>query len=304
MSGVSADWIAVDWGTSNLRVWAMDAAGAVLDEGASDKGMGALTAEGFEPALLDLVGDWLDADRVTPVICCGMVGARQGWAEAAYVAVPCPPPDAGAATKVAARDPRIVVRILPGLKQTTPPDVMRGEETQIAGFLRAEPTFDGVLCLPGTHTKWVHISAGEIVSFRSFMTGEIFALLAERSVLRFGLEGDGFDDAAFDKALPEAMSDPQMLAAQLFGLRAGALVSDLAVPVARARLSGLLIGAELAGARPYWLGREVAVVGDGALAGLYCRGLAAQGVPARTLDVAGLTLAGLTAAFGAAEAGI
>jgi len=176
-----ADWIAVDWGTSNLRVWAMRASGPVADA-RSDQGMGTLEPEAFEPALLDLIEPWLGAAPM-PVIACGMVGAKQGWAEAPYAAVPCPPVSLATVTPNV-QDRRLVVHILPGLSQASPADVMRGEETQIAGYLADVPEFDGILCMPGTHTKWVQVSAGEVVSFRTFMTGEMFALLSTGSVLR------------------------------------------------------------------------------------------------------------------------
>ena len=170
-----ADWIAVDWGTSRLRAWAMRD-GVPVADAASDKGMGVLDRTGFEAALRELIEPWLGSD-VMMVVACGMVGSRQGWAEAAYAAVPCAP-SSGRATRANTRDPRLSVHILPGLKQNDPADVMRGEETQIAGHLARAPGFDGVICLPGTHTKWAQISAGEVVSFRTFMTGEMFALLS------------------------------------------------------------------------------------------------------------------------------
>jgi 2-dehydro-3-deoxygalactonokinase len=292
----STEWIAVDWGTSNLRVWIIGADGHPFATETSDQGMGTLQNDGFEAALLDLIEPYLVAERAMPVVCCGMVGSRQGWAEAAYLSVPSRPPNGQAATSVSAKDPRIAVSILPGIKQITPPDVMRGEETQIAGFLQGNPDFDGVICLPGTHTKWVHISAQEIVSFQTFMTGEMFALLSKQSVLRHSVGSDGFDQSAFDAAVADAMDRPQLLASKLFGLRAGSLVADLDPLTARSRLSGLLIGAELAGARPYWLGQNVAIIGDSAVAEPYRLGLAAQGVNASTFDVADLTLRGLSAA--------
>ncbi|OZA06724.1 MAG: 2-keto-3-deoxy-galactonokinase, partial [Rhodobacterales bacterium 17-64-5] len=242
-------WIAVDWGTSNLRAWAMDARGQVLAEAASEDGMGKLAKAEFEPALLRLIGGWL-GEGPMPIIACGMVGSRQGWCEAPYRSVPCPPLDPLAQVAVPTTDPRLAMRIAPGLRQTTPADVMRGEETQIAGALSLIPDYDGVLCLPGTHSKWAQISAGEVVSFQTFMTGEMFALLSETSVLRHGMEGDGWDDAAFDSAVGDALSRPERLAARLFALRAEGLIADLAPAAARARLSGLLIGAELAAARP------------------------------------------------------
>ena len=292
-----AAWIAVDWGTSNLRVWALDAGGQAFAAHESDQGMGVLDRDGFEAALLTLIAPYLTTDRTLPVLCCGMVGSRQGWAEAAYLTTPCAPPDGQAATRVPAKDPRISVLILPGIKQISPPDVMRGEETQIAGYLATNPDFDGVLCLPGTHTKWVHISLGEIISFQTIMTGEMFALLSKQSVLRHGISDGEFDQSRFDEGISDALARPQSIAAQLFGVRAGALVADLQPPEARARLSGLLIGAELSGARPYWLGQHVAIIGDGGLSKLYRTALAAQGVDATAVNVTDTTLRGLKAAY-------
>jgi 2-dehydro-3-deoxygalactonokinase len=299
------DWIAADWGTSNLRVWAMSATDAVLARAESDEGMGRLDRAGFEPALIRLIGGWLpQGDGRVPVLACGMVGSRQGWVEAAYRAVPCAPSEAGAMAVPEVRDGRIAVRIVPGLKQAKPADVMRGEETQIAGFLAGEPDFDGVLCLPGTHCKWVHVSAGEVVGFQTFLTGEVFALLAGQSVLRHSVGTEGWDDAAFAEAVGEALSRPERVMTRLFGLRAEALLAGLEPGVARARLSGLLIGAELAGARAYWLGRAVAIIGSDKVGRAYAAALAEQGVTARRLPVEAMTLAGLGAARAALREGV
>lgn len=283
-------WIAVDWGTSNLRAWAMGPDG-VLAEASSDEGMGKLSRDGFEPALLRLIGPWL-AGR-PPVVACGMVGSRQGWCEAPYRTVPCTPLDPGALVLAPVTDARLKVSIAPGLKQLSPADVMRGEETQIAGALRLMPGYDGVLCLPGTHSKWVHISAGEVVSFQTFMTGEMFALLSEASVLRHGMQGGGWDEAAFDAAVSDALSKPEKLGARLFSLRAEGLVAGLTPHAARARLSGLLIGTELAAAKPYWLGQRVTLIGAENLSAAYARALSSQGVVAERLSATDCTLAGL-----------
>lgn len=296
----AADWIAVDWGSSNLRAWAMDASDGVVAEGAAPTGAVALAQDAFEPALLAVVGDWLAPGRRTDVIVCGMAGARGGWAEAPYARVPTSPGPASFAHAPTA-DPRLAVRILPGLSQDAPPDVMRGEETQIAGFLAREPGFEGVVCLPGTHTKWVHASAGEAVSFASYMTGEIFALLAERSVLRKTVGGSGWSEADFLEAVEDGMGRPERVAARLFGLRAEALLRGLEPERARARLSGLLIGAELAGARAYWLGRDVVLIGADALAEAYRAALAPAGVAARRADATEMTRAGLAAARAALQ---
>ncbi|QYK41697.1 MAG: 2-dehydro-3-deoxygalactonokinase [Paracoccaceae bacterium] len=298
-AGTGPEWLAVDWGTSHLRVWAMQGS-TVLDEAASADGMGGLAPDGFEPALLRLVAPWL-GDGPVDVRLCGMAGSRQGWHEAPYRAVPCAPLDPDALVAVPVRDARLRVTLVPGLMQAAPPDVMRGEETQIAGALSLLPGFDGVFCLPGTHNKWAHVSAAEVVSFQTVMTGELFALLSGQSVLRHSLGGAGDatadqTDAAFDAALADAMAHPGRVTARLFGLRAEALLSGLDPAVARARLSGLLIGLDLAASRPWWLGQPVVILGDDRLAALYARALAAQGNAPRRLPVRQATLAGLAAA--------
>lgn len=289
---IRPDWIAVDWGTTNLRAWAM-APDRILAEAASDEGMGRLGAGEFEEALLRLIGPWLGAQPVR-VIACGMVGSRQGWHEAPYRSVPCTPVDPQGLVSVPTRDRRLRVSIAPGLKQTAPADVMRGEETQIAGALALTPNFDGVLCLPGTHSKWVHVSAGEVVSFQTYMTGELFALLSEQSVLRHGMQGSGWDEVAFDAALSDSLSRPERIGARLFSLRAEGLIAGLSAAEARSRLSGLLIGVEIAAAKPYWLGQSVAIIGAEKLSHHYARALAAQGVSARLLPGAECTLSGLS----------
>ncbi len=287
---MSPDWIAVDWGTSNLRAWAMGPAG-VLAHLSSDDGMGKLSRDDYEPALLRLISPWLTVP--VPVIACGMVGSRQGWCEAPYRTVPCTPVAAADLVTVPTLDARLHVQIAPGLRQMQPADVMRGEETQIAGALALNPGFDGVFCLPGTHSKWVHVSAGEVVSFQTYMTGELFALLSTQSVLRHGMGGDGWDDVAFDAGVSDALSRPEKIAARLFSLRAEGLIAGLSPVSAKSRLSGLLIGVELAAARPYWLGQPVAIVGAEGLARAYARALAAQGVKANLIPATDCTIAGL-----------
>ena len=288
------NWIAVDWGTSNLRAWAMGDNGPWA-EATSDEGMGKLKPEQFEAALLRLITPWLTA-RQTPVLACGMVGARQGWKEAVYRQTPCSPIDVAGILQVATTDPRISFHIAPGLSQDRPADVMRGEETQVAGVLALRPGFDGVICHPGTHSKWVQVSAGEVISFQTYMTGELFALLSTPSVLRHGM-AEGWDDAAFDGGLSDALSRPDRIAARLFSLRAEFLLHGLTPARARARLSGLLIGIELAGAKPYWLGQKVILVGAPALAASYTRALKSQGLTPETLDATACTLAGLSSLY-------
>ncbi len=294
------DWIAVDWGTTHLRVWLMTDAGEVLDRRDSDRGMGTLAREEFAPTLTDLLSDVPNAhDR--PVIICGMAGAQQGWIEAPYVATPCPPP--GFKQAIAVPDPAWNAHILPGVKQMAPADVMRGEETQIAGVLLDNPDFEGVLCLPGTHNKWVRIRAGQITGFRTVMTGELFALIGAHSVLRHSVGTADWDAPAFEAALDEALRDATALTANLFSLRAEGLLHGLSAAAARARLSALLIGAELAATREYWQNEPVTILGEGGVARAYLSALTKLGGSARCVDAEALTLAGLKSAYRQLERG-
>ncbi|WP_128253386.1 2-dehydro-3-deoxygalactonokinase [Falsirhodobacter deserti] len=281
-------WIAADWGTSNLRVWRMDGDRATAER-SSDRGMGVLAPDGFEPALLDLVGDWLEGP--VRVVVCGMAGARQGWAEAAYRPAPCAPLGLPV-VRPPLRDPRLDVAILPGLSQMAPHDVMRGEETQIAGVLAADPAFEGTVCLPGTHSKWAMVSGGKVAAFRSLMTGEMFALLSGQSVLRHSMAGKGLDLDAFDEALAEALAAPDAIPARFFALRAEALLADLSPERGRGRLSGLLIGAELAAMCHWWQGRPVTLVGADDVTAIYARAMP----DARVISGREAVLAGLSAA--------
>lgn len=291
-----AEWIAVDWGTSNVRAFAIARDGRVVARASSERGMARLAPDDFEPALLDLIGAWLPAARRTLVVACGMVGARQGWIEVPYAETPCAPSAVLRARAPATGDLRLDVRIIAGVMQRDPPDVMRGEETQIAGALQMTPGFEGVVCLPGTHTKWALLRAGRIERFATCMTGELFALLSTRSVLRFSVAADGWDEPAFHDALRAAFDHPAQLAGALFAIRAGSLVAGLAPPAANARLSGLLIGAELAATRALWSDRAITIVDNGRQAALYREALRSLGGAPTTLSAEDATLAGLRAA--------
>lgn len=293
---VEPDWIAVDWGTSNLRAWAMVEDSAVAQVSAP-VGMGNLSREEFEPALLKTIGPWLDPKLTTFIVACGMVGARQGWQEVPYVSVPSPPLVPAEMGKIAAKDHRIKLTIIHGLSQQAPADVMRGEETQIAGLLALEPGFEGLACLPGTHSKWVRIQDGRIHHFRTFMTGELFALLSTQSVLRHSVTTDAVEDGtAFEAAVAQVAASPADLGALLFSIRASGLVGQADAAASKARLSGLLIGQEVEATRREWQDRDVVLIGAGPLCDSYAKAFSVRGGTARLVDAQACTLAGLVAA--------
>lgn len=288
-------WIAVDWGTSRLRAWAMGPDDRPLDARASEAGMARLDRGAFAPTLAGLLDGWLDPDQPRDVLICGMAGSRQGWCEAPYRTVPTVLTGLAEHLVTVADPPAgAVVRIVPGLRQLSPPDVIRGEETQLAGLLSLDPGFDGVVCLPGTHSKWVELTGGRVARFTTVMTGELFDLLAHRSILRHSVDDARWDAPAFAAAVAETLAAPAEVPARLFSVRAGALVGEQPPAVAIARLSGLLIGQELAavlatGGPP----RPIALVGASRLTEKYATALSQLDRPVTRYDGDRLVTTGL-----------
>lgn len=278
---------AVDWGTSNLRVWLLDEAGNVVGERKSGEGMSSAGGKGFAVILEEHLAA-LAAPEGLPAIVCGMAGARQGWVEAGYLDVPARIADfAQAATE--AHGARRPVRILPGLAQrgAEHPDVMRGEETQLAGAQLADGAH--FVCMPGTHSKWVAVEDGVVIGFRTAMTGELFNLLASHSILRHSL-GEAPDAGApkapaFQTALQQALANPERLTSALFAIRAGGLLGNVPPEDAAATLCGLLIGAEIAGAKSAAPAMHVVtLVASGGMAKRYAAALGTAGLLVNLVD--------------------
>ena len=259
---MSERWIAIDWGTSRLRIWVMQ--GEQVDEHInSADGMLRLQPEDFQPILLGKLAPWLEAKKPLTIVASGMIGARLGWCETPYIETPCAA--IPKTIQVDNTDPRLRLYIVRGISQRQPANIMRGEETEIAGLLTLQPDFDGLVILPGTHCKWVHVTAGEVQKFTTFMTGELYGLLSQQSVLSTNL--GGWSDEVFCQAVAASFSEPQALTAKLFSIRAAGLLERTSHGMAR--LSGLLIGAELAAMHNEWNGKSLALIGADHLTNLY-----------------------------------
>ena len=296
IEGVS--WVAVDWGTSNLRIWVMSEGSQVIAQNTSNQGMASLSsAAEFEQVLFECLQPLLANGEILPVICCGMVGAKQGWQDAGYSIVPHNPLQYQTPIPVPTKHCQLWVWVLPGLCQLQPADVMRGEETQIAGVLCQQKDFSGVLCLPGTHSKWALSEAGQVMSFSTFLTGELFALLSQQSVLRHSAMNDDWNDDAFIQGVHDALNNPAQFTNELFSVRARDILGSGAIEFGKARLSGLLIGIELAGTRELWQGRKVMLLGDKMLQSLYKLAMDQMKIDVVLVNATEMTLAGLTAAY-------
>ncbi|WP_062203253.1 2-dehydro-3-deoxygalactonokinase [Aureimonas sp. AU12] len=271
MSAIPA-YAAADWGTTSFRAWACSADGTVLGERRGPDGLTSATERGFETVLEGHLAA-LGLPDGAPAMMCGMVGSRTGWIEAAYLDTPIGL-DGLAAQATRVPGTRRPVFILPGLAQrsATEPDVMRGEETQLLGVV-ADGYRTGFVCMPGTHSKWVRLEDGSIDAFSSFMTGELFQHLRTASILRQAVEGaEGVDPAlpAFAEAVRDVLAEPALLTSRLFQIRAGWLLAGRSSDEQLARLSGTLIGMEIAGAKArYGDLTGAALLASGPIAQLY-----------------------------------
>lgn len=291
----------MDWGTSNLRAWGISASGAVVGSTTSDKGMGKLSPAEFPAALSEALAHLdVPADPIDVVIC-GMAGARQGWLEAPYLDAPT---DLGAlgrgAVRPAMSGSQLSVSILPGVCQREGgEDVMRGEETQLLGLASVLPGYAGLVCMPGTHSKWARLEGTQIKGFSTAMTGEMFELLKTHSVLRHSLNGplDGAQrDTGFQSGARDGLDDPAGLLGQLFRVRASTLLSGRSPDWCAGYLSGLLIGTEIAAHRNRIGTDPIPLIGSAALCALYAQVLAMAGATGRVVDSTEVVLAGLKAA--------
>jgi 2-dehydro-3-deoxygalactonokinase len=276
--------VAIDWGTSAARAYALDAQGVVRKERSLPLGILRIADGNFMEALLALCGD--DLPQRVPLLACGMIGSRQGWVEAPYRECP-----AGFAAIAAGLTPvpNASLLIVPGLlcrDADGVPDVMRGEETQIFGTLAECATGRHVVVLPGTHSKWAIVGADGIERFATFMTGEMYAVLREHSILgRLASDGNVADPGALARGVRMSLRHGAALSHDLFSARTLALTGALASAGVADYLSGLLLGAEIAAARQ-WIAKHaldavaVTLVGDAALCERYQRALKIAGMDA------------------------
>jgi 2-dehydro-3-deoxygalactonokinase len=265
--------LAVDWGTSSLRIYRLDADGKILDVRHSPNGILSVNDEMFSRALENEAGDWISADE-GPILMSGMIGSRQGWKEAAYVSCPAGISEiASALTEVTWNTnhawiaPGLRCRHLSGVH-----DVMRGEEVQILGIVDDLGDGEHRVCLPGTHSKWVTVRDKNIVSFTTHMTGEVFAVLREHSILgrtmnpNSTMASDQFSETAFLSGVSRS-SDRDGLLHHLFGVRAQVLSDELGENESASYLSGILIGHELRSSTTD--SREIHLLGSTELTKLY-----------------------------------
>ena len=260
-------WIAVDWGTSSFRAYLVQN-NQVIDNIISKDGMKFIKQIDFETIFIKLIEKWLIKGQLIQVLASGMLGARQGWFEAPYEIAPCNLKNIKFISPIV-NDQRFTLKIFSGISQINEPDVMRGEETQVAGFFYDNPSFKGSICLPGTHSKWIKVDNSYIEKFKTFMTGELFEVISKYTVLKHSILSEDIDKNEFVKSVEIIIKNPENIGSVLFQLRADDLINSQGNIIYQSRLSGYLLGLELLGGAEFWENKNIVLIGNKVLVELY-----------------------------------
>ncbi|MES2256573.1 MAG: 2-dehydro-3-deoxygalactonokinase [Pseudomonadota bacterium] len=289
--------IGIDWGTSNNRAFRIDIRGNLLESRSGELGLAAIRDRNFDAALGSLIGDWRkDTPRDIPVLMSGMIGSRNGWAEAAYCECPFGV-DALSRTIISVPGRGGAAYIVGGgstMDDQHQRDVMRGEEVQILGL--EDMAGLRLVIAPGTHSKWAVLENGEIKEFRTYMTGEIFSLLRDHSILGWLMPDrsqDVRDKKAYLQGVEDAAADPDLLHG-LFNVRTRGLFQPDETAGLVSYLSGLLIGSEIHGAVRRFPAKLITIIAWPQLADLYNLALSRLGMMDVSIaDVGAVTARGL-----------
>ncbi|MDB4261067.1 2-dehydro-3-deoxygalactonokinase [Porticoccaceae bacterium] len=306
-------FIAGDWGTTHLRLYlCQHNSSQALNIVATQMGPGVSQVQGdFEQIFFDLAGQWFEDHGPMPVILSGMVGSNIGWHAAPYIDCP-----ASAEQIVAGRTGfqarGIDFSIISGLRTTNPlgtPDLMRGEELQLLGWMGAaagpanKSTSAELIVLPGTHNKWALVRGGKIETFVTALTGELYSLLQNHSVLIANGESADFSDDIFLQGVKVAttLESGQLLQA-LFATRSRQILGELSESYASSYLSGLLIGSDVVGSVALMekqMGRisSVELIGESALSRCYQLALESVDIKAELRDATQISISGYQAVY-------
>jgi 2-dehydro-3-deoxygalactonokinase len=240
---LSSGFIALDWGTSSFRAYLMNGDGTIQETIAAPHGILAVKDSAFDETLESHIGHW---DKALPIMASGMITSRQGWVELPYVA--CPANLKSIAAAVHPHTSKLGRRLffVPGISTRNAqgiPDVIRGEETQVLGASQGGTEH---FVTPGTHSKWINVSNGEIKSFSTYMTGEVFALLKNHSILGRLMTGETSNPAAFEQGVRTGLKDPAGFLHHIFSTRTFALFNEIPTDHLSSYLSGQVIGTEIA----------------------------------------------------------
>ncbi len=279
----NAKMIGLDWGTTSFRAFLIDQDGHVLDQKTNENGILAVPNNDFKGVLISAIKVWLDQHPALPIVASGMITSRNGWHETPYLSLPANINDFANALTPLTLSNDIVIHFITGASyenENGVPDIMRGEETQIIGEVEASD--NEIFLLPGTHSKWAITQDEKIIGFTSFMTGEVYAVLKEHTILGALMkECSSLNDDAFLKGVLMQQKQDISILHQIFTARTLALFDKLENEDIADYLSGLLIGEEIKSAlNQYDANKEtiIKIIGRGDLAARYARALDAFGL--------------------------
>jgi len=243
--------IALDWGSTRFRAWLLDSKGIEIDSIDEEFGILNINDSQYINVFDQLLGSWIKEYGSIPVIASGMIGSRQGWIEAPYIDCPAGPEQLAQNLTFLNINTELIKKplsmaIVPGIKifENGIPDVMRGEETQVAGLLWSNHQVD--LCIfPGTHSKWILLNEGRIENFMTFMTGEIFSLMAKHSIVNRLMDGTSFKRDDFIIGCKQSLNSSYGLLKLIFSARTMGLFDKVMPKGIHSYLSGIIIGNEI-----------------------------------------------------------
>ena len=278
---MTASRIVIDWGSSAFRAFLLGDGNQILEQISTHDGVLKLVGKLPSQVIAETCGPWLNETPGLPIIMAGTIGSRNGWQETPYISCDASIGDLARACASVENEAGLDIQIAPGVSGPDffgGTDVMRGEEIQLFGAMQTLGLSDALVCLPGTHSKWCVVEHSEITSVTSFMTGEMFALIRNQSMIGLLINDDEFDQPSFLSGVAEGAS-PAGLLHKLFSIRADTLLGNLAFPSAESYLSGMLIGSEVkAVAGAIGTDREVLLIGSEGLTRRYTAALSEHSI--------------------------
>ncbi len=285
--------IAIDWGSSSFRAYLLDEHLDCIEKVSNAHGVFHLQ-KSFAETLVEACGHWMKTNTIDEILLAGMAGSRNGWLETAYSQCPVSASQHREAAKKITNELNVDIEVLPGVQAKSPsgfPDVMRGEEVQIFGALDRLQMQNAIICLPGTHSKWIELQDGNIKSFATLMTGELFALVNQNSSIGSLVNDTEFDANSFLAGVSDQKQGSDLLDSKvglthsLFSVRARAVSNTLEVSSVYSYLSGLLLADEIASAQTLFdIQKEVVLISDDKLSQAYRIALDSFGLETQLVD--------------------
>ncbi len=287
------DWIGIDWGTTNFRAWFIKD-DKVLEEVSKPHGIKNIPNKNFEKILIKNIKLPKKIIGKIKIISCGMVGSKQGWINSGYekkINL-----KKNNLVKVKTKNKYLDFYIVKGLYQNNPYDVIRGEETQVLGYLQGNKNFSGFICLPGTHSKWIKIKKGKLIKFKTFMTGELFEIISKNSILKHSIIDTKINTKIFKNSILLSQKKNFNIFDYLFEFRSRTLLSKKKY-FPKSELLAYLIGNEIKSNINNLRDSKVVIIGSHYNSKLYSQAMKVLKIKNTIVDSKNITITGLKTLF-------